>query len=140
MRIARTLQLALCGATLCAALAFTVRADDYNEKTVVTFSESVQIPGQVLPAGTYTFMLLDSPADRNLVEVWNADQSNLLATLQAIPDIHMPPPDHPMYSPDHATFELDEQPAGHPLLLRSFFFPGSLDGFQFVYHTAQPTR
>ncbi len=32
-----------------------VHADDWNETTRFTFSLPVQIPGRVLPAGTYRF-------------------------------------------------------------------------------------
>ena len=32
----------------------TVQADEWNKKTVLTFSQPVEIPGHVLPAGTYT--------------------------------------------------------------------------------------
>ena len=41
----------------------TVRADDYNKKTRLTFSQPVEIPGKVLPAGTYIFRLADSLTD-----------------------------------------------------------------------------
>ena len=43
-------------------------ADDWNRKTVVTFSAPVEVPGigaQVLPAGTYVFKILDSMSDRH---------------------------------------------------------------------------
>lgn len=33
------------------------RADETNQETKVTFSQSVQISGHVLPAGTYLFVL-----------------------------------------------------------------------------------
>ena len=51
MRTLRVLRLSLCTALLCTALGTGVRADTWNKKTIVTFNESVEIPGQVLPAG-----------------------------------------------------------------------------------------
>ena len=45
------------------------RADEWNQKTVFTFSGPVEIPGQVLQPGTYVFKLADSASDRNIVEV-----------------------------------------------------------------------
>jgi hypothetical protein len=134
MRIAKTVGLTLCGAALCAALATSARANDYNKKTVVTFRDAVEVPGQVLPPGTYTFMLLDSQANRNLLEIWNANQNKLLATIQTIPELRVPPGDRPIYSPDQPILQFDERPLGHPMALRSFFFPGSLDAQQFVYN------
>src|SRR5260370_16356178 len=62
------------------------RADDWDKKTVVTFGQDVEIPGQVLPAGTYVFKLFRSNSDRFIVQVWSQDESQLLATLTTIGD------------------------------------------------------
>ncbi len=35
------------------------RADDHDQASKLTFNQSVQIPGQVLPAGTYWFVMGD---------------------------------------------------------------------------------
>jgi hypothetical protein len=43
-----------------------VHADDWNQATRVTFSQPVQIPGHVLPAGTYWFQLSDTIANIEL--------------------------------------------------------------------------
>ena len=43
---------------LCLLAALVVpkaRADEWDKKTIVSFSAPVQIPGTVLPAGTYVF-------------------------------------------------------------------------------------
>src|SRR2546430_4233944 len=63
-----------------ATLAPGARADQWDRKTIVTFSDSVEVPGQVLPAGTYVFRLADSPTDRHIVQIWNADETQILAT------------------------------------------------------------
>jgi hypothetical protein len=140
MLIIKALQLGLCGAVLCAVLGTAVRADDWNKKTVVTFGESVEIPGQVLPAGTYVFKLFDSQANRNLVQVWNADETHLIANLQTNADCHFPPTLTSNYEPNHPKFEYDERPAGQPMALRSWFYPGELYGHQFIYpnHESAP--
>ena len=52
-------------------------ADTWNKKTVVTFSQAVEVPGKILPAGTYTFQLLDSQSDRHIVQIFNADGTHL---------------------------------------------------------------
>jgi len=51
----------------------TLKADLWNHKTKLTFSEPIEVPGKVLPAGTYIFKLMDSQADRHIVEIYNAD-------------------------------------------------------------------
>ena len=51
----------LCTALVATAFAASVRADDWNRKTVITFSQPVETPGipyeglAVLPPGTYVF-------------------------------------------------------------------------------------
>ena len=73
MKIVKTVLVVLTLALLGAMLAPGVRADEWNKKTVMTFSQPVEIPGQILPAGTYTFKLVDSASDRHIVQFFNAD-------------------------------------------------------------------
>ena len=63
------------------ALAPRMNADTWDQLTTVTFSAPVEIPGQVLLAGTYVFKLLDSPSDRSIVQIFNKDQTKLFATV-----------------------------------------------------------
>ncbi|MEQ1759241.1 MAG: hypothetical protein ABL986_13035 [Vicinamibacterales bacterium] len=51
------------------------QAQDLNplEKTYLTFSNSVELPGMTLPAGEYTFRLADTPG-RNVVQVLSRDE------------------------------------------------------------------
>src|ERR1700720_3721429 len=65
-------------------------ADQSDKKTVFTFSAPVEIPGKVLPAGTYVFKLLDSTSNRDIVEIFDKDEKKLYATLLAIPDYRPP--------------------------------------------------
>src|ERR1035437_10836675 len=70
-------------------LSLSLSGDQWNKKTVLTFSESVEIPGVVLPAGQYVFKLLDSLSDRHIVQVFNADENKVYATILAIPHYRM---------------------------------------------------
>ncbi len=45
-------------------------ADEWDNATKMTFSEPVEVPGQVLESGTYWFTLADSESDRNIVQIW----------------------------------------------------------------------
>jgi hypothetical protein len=137
MRLTKALQLGLCAAALSAVLTTSALADEHNQKTIVTFNDSVRIPGQVLAPGTYVFMLLNSTADRSLVEVWNADQRQLLATVKTSPTILWNNAAYPGDQPDHAYFQLDEQPDGN-MVLRSFYFPGTPGPQQFLYFSHSP--
>ena len=74
-----------------AALLPSAQADTWNKKTVVTFSQSVEVPGKILPAGTYTFQLLDSPSDRHIVQIFDADGTHLITTILAINNYRLQP-------------------------------------------------
>ncbi len=67
----------------------SVRADPWDKKTVLTFSQPVEILGRVLPAGTYVFKLADSMSDRHVVQIFNADGSEIITTLIAISDYRL---------------------------------------------------
>jgi hypothetical protein len=46
----------------------------------------VEIPGQILPAGTYVFKLADSTGNRHVVQVFNQAENHVYGTFLAIPD------------------------------------------------------
>jgi hypothetical protein len=126
MQTLRGAVIALCIVMFCALLAPGARADQWNKKTIVTFNEAVEIPGQVLPEGTYVFKLFESPANRHIVQIWNADENQILATIMTIPSIRSETPDHPL-------FEFDERPGDSPTALKVWFYPGDSTGQEFVY-------
>jgi hypothetical protein len=123
-------------ALLGTAIAPGLNADEWNKKTTLTFSAPVQIPGVhlkgwgVLPAGTYVFKLMDSQSDRNIVQIWNKDETTIYATILAIPDYRLK-------ATDKTVITFDERPAGEPVALRAWFYPGSNYGDQFVYPKAK---
>lgn len=113
-----------------ALFAPAARADEWNKLTVMTFNEPVEIPGKVLPAGTYVFKLLDSQSDRNIVQIFTEDQKQLVATIMAIPDYRDEPAGKTIL-----TFA--ERPSGSPEALHSWFYPGDNYGFEFVYKKSE---
>jgi len=118
-----------------AALTTIARADEHNEKTVVTFSGPVEIPGVhlkgwgVLPAGTYVFKLVDSQSDRNIVQIFSADETTVYATILAIPNYRLK-------ATGKTVVTFRERPAGQPEALRAWFYPGRNWGQEFVYPKA----
>jgi hypothetical protein len=108
----------------------TVRADEFDKKTTITFSQPVEIPGHVLPAGTYVFKLLNSMTDRHVVQVFNADGSKIIATILAISDYRLTPT-------DQTVIKFAEVPAGSPEVIRAWFYPGNTIGQEFVYPRAR---
>lgn len=105
-------------------------ADESDQKTTFTFSGPVEIPGQVLLAGTYVFKLADSESDRDIVQVFNKDETQLYGTFLAIPDQRLRPAGKPII-----TFE--EAAAGSPEAVKAWFYPGEEYGHQFVYPKPQ---
>jgi hypothetical protein len=93
-----------------------VEPDQWGRKTIVTFSDSVEIPGHVLPTGTYLFRLADSPTDRHIVQIWNADETQILATAMAIPNTRFE-------RPDKSIFEFEERAGSSPMALKMRIYP-----------------
>jgi hypothetical protein len=122
----------LCAAILATAFSPSVKADEWNQKTVITFSQPVETPGvhikgwAVLPPGTYVFKLLGSPSDRHIVQIFNQDETVVYATVLAIPNYRLK-----VTSKTVLTFR--ETPPGEPDVLRAWFYPGKNFGEEFVY-------
>jgi hypothetical protein len=106
--------------------ASNARADEWNKKTVLTFNQPFEIPGRVLPAGTYTFELADTMADRHIVRIFNADRSEVIATVMTIPSTRLSPT-------TETVIKFREMPAGAPEAIRAWFYPGNTIGQEFVY-------
>ena len=128
-RISRALVFGFSTTALWMMLSGTASAQVWDKKTTVTFSAPVEIPGinaQVLPAGTYVFRLLDSLSDRNVVQIFNSNQSHLYATILAIPNYRL-------RATDKTVMTFAERAAGEPQAIRAWFYPGDNFGQEFVY-------
>lgn len=126
MRFVRTGFVVLALALLVGILVMPAQADQWNKKTIVTFNQPVELPGKVLPAGTYTFKLFDSQSFRHIVQVWNEDGTQLLTTILAIPNYRLEPT-------GETVLKFHEKPAESPEALRAWFYPGDNFGQEFVY-------
>src|SRR5215468_3724226 len=93
------------------------KADEWNKKTTITFNQPIEIPGMVLTPGTYVFELLDSPSDRNVVQIFNADKSHLYENVLAIPAYRLEPS-------DKTGVTLEETAEGTPEAIKTWFYPG----------------
>src|SRR4030095_366852 len=116
-----------------AALAFSasVKADAWNKKTIVTFNQPVEVPGNVvLPPDTYVFKLLDSTANRHIVQIFNEDQTHVYATILAIPNYRLN-----VTGKTVITFK--ERAAGEPPAVHAWFYPGDNFGQEFVYRKSR---
>lgn len=106
-----------------ATLTPTSKAGDWDRTMSLTFDHSIAVPGQVLAAGTYVFKLRNDTLE-NVVQIWNEDQTNLVATLTVVPEQASKP-----Y--DTAVFTI--QNGGSTPKLEAVFYPGDLTGYHFNY-------
>ena len=128
-KLSRALVCAFSLTVLCTMFSSTASAQTWDKRTLVTFSGPVEIPGagaQVLPAGTYVFRLLDSQSNRNIVQIFNQDESHLYATILAIPNYRL-------QATDKTVMTFAERAAGDPQAIRAWFYPGDNSGQEFVY-------
>lgn len=108
------------------AAATAAHADEWNKETTVTFDQPVEVPGHVLLPGTYVFKLADSDSDRDIVQIFTADQKQLITTVLAIPDYRL-------RTPDKTEVVFEERAKGAPEAVRAWFYPGENYGWDFVY-------
>ena len=100
-------------------------ADEENQLTKISFSEAVQVPGKVLPAGNYEFVVARSDSSRNLVQIFNAEGTELYATVQTIPIERA-------RETDGTSITLAQRPDGKPDAVLTWFYPGTDTGHQFA--------
>ena len=105
----------------------TAAADEWSKETVLTFSQNVEIPGKVLPAGKYVFRLADSAVSRHVVQVFD-QAGRILATVLTVPAASLT-------ASDDTRITFEERPAGTPFPIKAWFYLGDLRGEEFVYRT-----
>jgi len=117
----------ICGIALASGV-FAVRAqaDQWDKKTILTVNEPIQVKERLLQPGTYVFKLLESNADRHVVQIFNSDQSRIIDTVLAIPNYRLQPT-------GHSQFSFYETPAGTARALHAWFYPGDNFGQEFPY-------
>ena len=115
-----------CASLLGLALMPMLHADEWNKRTIVTVDQPIIAGNKVLEPGTYVWKLMDSPSNRNIVRIYNQDESKLETTVLAIPDYKLKPS-------GKTQFEFWETPAGVPKAVRAWFYPGDNFGQEFAY-------
>lgn len=108
-------------------------ADDTDKKTVITFGETVQIPGQALPAGTYVFKTMRMTGDGHIVQIFDKDGHKLFATLMAVPVYR----DTSSYHGDQPAIRFEERLSTEPQAVKVWFRPGDDIGQEFTYSKDQ---
>jgi Protein of unknown function (DUF2911) len=104
----------------------SARASERDQATAITFNQSVQIPGHILPAGTYWFVVSEANTSRNIVQIFNSDRSMLFASVLTINT-------ESLTTTDKSAITFAEREPMQPQTILSWFYPGRTPGHQFVY-------
>ena len=89
----------------------TASAQGLVTGTIATFDQPVEIPGHVLPAGTYAFVEKGS----SIVQVWDKDQSKLFATLITNAA------EQSQFADERQEFEFEKSASDSPMELKAWF-------------------
>ena len=116
------------------ALGISATAQDLNplEKTYLTFSGPVEMPGVTLQAGTYVFKLADTPG-RNVVQVFSQDEKDVMGQWLFVqherPDVT-----------GETVVTFRETREGATPAVQYWYYPGEKIGKEFIYPKDQALR
>jgi len=129
----------LAGAALASALALgTVsmsHAGVLDHATRVTFGQDVRIPGQILPAGTYWFTIDRDSGMENVVHIYSAHRTALVASVPTN-SASVSQADVPYRAEVKIAVPQGYSQAQTPTVV-SWFEPGYADGHEFIYSGAR---
>ena len=131
----RVISIATAGVTaFLLALTISVTAQDFNpmEKTYLTFSGPVELPGVKLEAGTYVFRLADT-AGRNVVQVLTRDEKEILGQWLFVQA------ERPEVSSETVVTFKETREGAMPAI-QYWYYPGEKIGKEFVYPREQAVQ
>jgi hypothetical protein len=129
-KIERIMVAAFCLAVVWLVTAPAVHADDWDKATRITVNQPFEIPGMMLPAGTYIVKIVDLAGERHVVRFLSEDESKVYATLIGIPDFRLEPT-------DKTAITFYESEVNQPRALHNWFYPGHQYGIEFAYPKKQ---
>jgi hypothetical protein len=103
----------------------SLKAAQWDEKTILTTSQAVAVQGTILPAGQYVLKLLDPASTRGVVAIFSSDQTRLIATVLTIRAYRLD-------ATGTSEFSFYDSPAGQTPALHTWFYPGDLSGYEFL--------
>jgi hypothetical protein len=117
---------ALAMSLMSSAFVPSLKAGEWDKKTTITISQPVAVQGTILPAGQYVLRVQDSSSLRDVVYIFNSEETQLITTVLAIHAGRMQPT-------DKSDFSFYESHAGEPAALHTWFYPGDDSGFEFLH-------
>jgi hypothetical protein len=121
-----TVALALCIGTA------TANADEWNRETILTIDQPMVVPGATLTPGTYTFTLGNENSSRDLVYIFRGEHGDRSFVTSA-KVIRMQRSDDKR----DLALAVAMNAEGSAPVMKGWFYPGAMDGFEFVYPKAE---
>lgn len=117
-----------------AVLTTRVAAQDTNvqERSFITFSNTVELPGVTLPAGTYVFRLADTPT-RNVVQVLSQDEKKVMGQWLFVQA------ERPQVT-DDTVIMFKEKAENTMPAVQYWYYPGERIGKEFIYPKDQAEK
>jgi hypothetical protein len=115
--------LAMC--LISSAFVPSLKASEFDKRTVITISHAVAVRDTTLPPGKYVLKLQDTLSSQNVIYILNGDGTRLITTVLAIHAFRQEPA-------DKSVFSFYESLSGQPAALHLWFYPGDNDGFEFL--------
>lgn len=129
-------------ATVAVATGAAAQQTNVSERTFLTFSSAVEMPGVTLQPGTYVFKLADTPS-RNVVQVWDQDEKNMIGHWLFVQA------ERPQVTEENVVMFRETREGATPAV-QYWYFPGERIGKEFIYpreqaeqiasRTGQPVR
>lgn len=108
-----------------------------NQRTYLTFSGPVQMPGVTLPAGKYVFRLADT-ALHNVMQVFDGEEKHIIGQWFFIPKNRTLEEANAANGKPVVTFH--EMPEGMTPAIHYYFYPTDLTGKEFIYPKDQALK
>src|SRR5689334_3152243 len=122
---------------LAAAIAVSAQDSNVNQRTYLTFSGPVQMPGVTLPAGKYVFRLADT-ALHNVMQVYDGEEKHIIGQWFFVPRNRTEEQASDANGKPVVMFR--EMPEGMTPAIQYFFYPTDLTGKEFIYPKDQAVK
>ena len=105
-------------------------AAQWNQRTTLSFSGPVKVPGTTLPAGSYVFEMVDPTSMQHVVKIASKDGSQVYTVTHAVPMRR------PEATEDLVVMFNPTEPGMAPAL-KGWYAPGSRTGHELLYSEAE---
>ncbi len=124
-------------AFLTAASSASAQDSNINQRTILTFSGPVQMPGVTLPGGKYVFRLADT-ALHNVMQVFDGDEKRIIGQWFFIPKNRTTEELSAANGKPVVMFK--EMPEGFTPAIQYYFYPTETIGKEFIYPKDQALK